>query len=126
MNLANLLARHKNAFICDLAETYQIYDWRQIPIRTLGILAAGLRYNSRVVLEESGEDYPLDTLILASIADTTRYLLYSLGAKKGDPLPPSIVESLRNEPDEKEEQTYLTGDDFQAAREAILQRINNG
>ena len=126
MNLANLLARHKNAFICDLAETYQIYDWRQIPIRTLGILAAGLRYNSRVVLEESGEDYPLDTLILASIADTTRYLLYSLGAKKGDPLPPSIVESLRNEPEEKEEQTYLTGDDFQAAREAILQRINNG
>lgn len=126
MNLANLLARHKNAFICDLAETYQIYDWRQIPIRTLGILAAGLRYNSRVVLEESGEDYPLDTLILASIADTTRYLLYSLGAKKGDPLPPSIVESLRNEPDEKEEQTYLTGDDFNAAREAILQRINNG
>lgn len=120
------MARHKNAFICDLAETYQIYDWRQIPIRTLGILAAGLRYNSRVVLEESGEDYPLDTLILASIADTTRYLLYSLGAKKGDPLPPSIVESLRNEPEEKEEQTYLTGDDFQAAREAILQRINNG
>lgn len=121
-----MLARHKNALICDLAETYQIYNWRQIPVKTLGILAAGLRYNSRVVIEESGEVFPTDLMILASIADTTRYLLYALGAKKGDALPSSLVEALQNREDPKEEQAFMTGEDFIAAREAILKRINNG
>ena len=47
--------------ICDLAETYRIYDWRQVPIKLLGIYAAGLRWDSRVMMERMGEDFSLDT-----------------------------------------------------------------
>lgn len=121
-----MLAKHKNALICDLAETYRIYDWRRVPVKTLGIFAAGLRPDSRVVLEQVGEDFSTDTMILASIADTTRYILHAFGAKKGDPLPPSLVEALRHKDEVQEEQRFRTGDDFDAARDAILRRINNG
>ena len=121
-----MLAHNKNALICDLAEEYQIYDWRRVPVKTLGILAAGLRHNSRVVMQQSGEEFPMDTLIMAAMADATRYLLYALTAKKGDNPPPSFVEALSQKQEEKEERVFATGADFDAARAALLKRINNG
>lgn len=34
--------------ICDLAEYYHIYDYKQLPVETLAILVYGLRDNSRI------------------------------------------------------------------------------
>ena len=95
-------------------------------MKTLGILAAGLRHNSRVVMQQTGEDFPIDTMIMASIADSTRYLLHAMTAKKGDNPPPSFVEALTQKQEVKEERVFATGADFDVARAALLKRINNG
>lgn len=68
----------------------------------------------------------MDILIMANMADSVRYLTYALTAKKGDTVPPSLVEALTQKQEVKEERAFATGADFDAAREELLKRINNG
>lgn len=109
--------------ICDLAETYRIYDWRQVPVKLLGIYAAGLRWDSRVVMEMTGEDFSLDTLMTASIADSLRGITYGLFAKRKGDAPASFVEALTKKQKQKEEVTFRTGEDFMQARARLIQEI---
>lgn len=111
--------------ICDLAETYRIYDWRQVPIKLLGIYAAGLRWDSRVMMERMGEDFSLDTLMTASIADSLRGIIYGLFSKKGSEKPNSFVEALTRKKEQKAEVAFRSGDDFMEARARLLQEIDN-
>ena len=48
MALANMISLDENALICDLAETYHIYDYRSLPVFTVAALSVGLRENSRI------------------------------------------------------------------------------
>ena len=41
-----MMALDREALLCDLAETYGIYDVRALPVSTLAVLASGLRENS--------------------------------------------------------------------------------
>ena len=41
MALAGIIAHYESDVICDLAETYQIYDYKRVPGRLLGTLVAG-------------------------------------------------------------------------------------
>lgn len=38
----------EEALICDLAETYHILDYKQLPLRTVAVLASGLRQDARI------------------------------------------------------------------------------
>lgn len=77
-----MLAAGRDELACDLAETYGILDYRGLPARRLAVLAAGLREDSRIKLRMSGARVPLETLLLASIADALNALLWR-GAKRG-------------------------------------------
>lgn len=59
----------EDALICDLAETYHIYDYRSLPLQLVATLSAGLRDDSRIKLKAAGVPVSQDTLLLASIAD---------------------------------------------------------
>lgn len=50
ITLASMMNISEDALICDLAETYHIYDMRSLPLRTVATLSAGLREDSRIVL----------------------------------------------------------------------------
>lgn len=54
MALAAMLAIDKDAVICDLAETYRIYNYRALPVETLAVLVLGLRADSRIKMKMSG------------------------------------------------------------------------
>ena len=69
MVLASMIAMDEDALICDFAETYHIYDYRSLPATLAGIYAAGLRQDARINIKMSGYSAPVDTLLLASIAD---------------------------------------------------------
>ena len=43
-----MIAIDEDALICDLAETYQIYDYRRLPVQTVAVFSLGLRDNSRI------------------------------------------------------------------------------
>ena len=64
-----MLALDENALICDLAETYQIYDYRSLPVFTVAALSAGLRENSRIMKKMRGGLLMTPEYILAMIYD---------------------------------------------------------
>lgn len=72
-----MIAKDKNALICDMAETYKVFDLRALPVPMLATLAAGLRDDSRIKIKLSGARAATDTLLLASIADALNFLAWA-------------------------------------------------
>lgn len=112
-----MLAHDEDALVCDMAETYRIYDMYSLPVRMVATLASGLRYDSRIKSSLSGNEYRLSDLLLATIADR-------LGGGQGQ----SILLALLGQAPKEDEQKpvgFATGDDFEAARADLLRRIND-
>ena len=110
--------------VCDLAETYRIYDYRRVPGRTLGTLVAGLGANSRVYQKLTGQIVPTDTLLLAMLVDDVRAMVYEAG-KNGAPerIAPKLMEGAQPV---RNERTFKTGTDFDKARAPILGELTDG
>lgn len=118
--LASLLAMDRNAFICDMAETYQIYDYRRVPGRYLGILAAGLGPNSRIGRKINGVRGDVSEVLLAQILDGVRFLCWAQteDAKKGRNRPSSVAsEFFVSEDKDKYKRTSI--DDFEKIKKQI-------
>ena len=88
-----MLNLDETALICDLAETYQIYDYRSLPVKLVAALSAGLRDDSRIKLRAVGIPVSQETLLLALIADRLEYLRYSFSSKHSEK-PVSVLENL--------------------------------
>ena len=73
-----MLNTDEDAVICDLAETYNIYNYKDMPPLMVAIFCNGLREDSRIKLKMSGQKVKFDTTLLASIVDR----LISLFEKK--------------------------------------------
>ena len=106
--------------ICDLAETYQIYDYRGVPGRLLGILTAGLRENSRVGRIINGVRGDVSDVLLAQILDGVRFLCWAQtgDARKGKNYPKMVAsEFFVSEDKNKVKSTSI--DDFEKIRKKI-------
>ena len=96
-----MISFDEDALICDLAETYQIYDYRSLPVKLVATLAAGLRDNSRIKLLASGLKVNQDTILLAGIADRIDAIRYGFSEDaQSIKQMPSLVRILLGE-DEK-------------------------
>lgn len=62
--------------ICDLAETYRIYDYRQLPIQTVAIFACGLKEDARI-WHKMGEIRNIDRELLVLIYDRLNWLVWA-------------------------------------------------
>jgi len=110
--------------ICDLAETYHIYDYRRVPGRLLGTLVAGLGANSRVYQKMSGQVVPTDTLLLAIVIDELRTIIYGANGKKSpEKIATKLMEGAKPE---RKERLFNTGADFDKARAALIKEITDG
>ena len=91
-----MIATDKDALICDLAETYGIFDYRGLPVQTLAVLSAGLRDDSRIKLKIAGSQFSLETILMASIADSMNILVWQRSKEgiKGKNPPKSILAAL--------------------------------
>lgn len=107
--------------ICDLAETYRVYDWRALPIKTAASLAMGLGPDSRIGRKISGAPAPIDTLLLAMMTDCLRVLAWrqTRDGLQGINPPASILQQFY--PDNAEENGFETVDEFNAWRESMLE-----
>lgn len=123
-----MIARYEPELICDFAETYHILDYTALPVSLLVTLFSGLGEGSRVQQRLSGEMVPLRTLLLAAMVDRLSVLLYAntKDAKSGTNRPRSLVAILTGEDTETNAGTeaYASGDDFEAARRAILEGVS--
>lgn len=112
---------NKNALICDLAETYHIFDFKSLPCRMVGILSCGLRENSRIKMILAGEKITLENTLLAGIYDNTKMLawLNSTDGADGVNRPESILKSILDIEENSETLSFETKEEFWEAWNSI-------
>lgn len=121
-----MIAADEDALVCDLAETYHIYDYRQLPTHQVAVFAVGLRDDARIKIKLSGQKESLDRLLLASMVDRLSLLVWAKtkDGQKGQNQPVSLVSRLVDE-EQKESDliAFESGEDFLRAREQLLKEI---
>ena len=125
MSLARMLNIDSDAIECDLAETYHIYDMRELPPKRVALFCVGLRDDSRIKMKLAHVKAPLDTLILSNIADKLSIEMWQKrGAKKEDKpdllLPNMIERHFFDLEDKKDIVCFTDGKEFEKARKMIV------
>ena len=120
-----MIATDEEALICDLAETYGIFDYRALPLKLVATLSVGLRENSRIKMKLSGVKTSTDTMLLASAVDRLSLLVWAKteDAQNNVNRPKSILSILTGIEEESEIVTFNTAEDFEAERENILRQV---
>lgn len=121
----------EDALVCDLAETYHIYDYRQLPLKTIAVFSVGLKNTSRIKMKISKQKVDLDTLILAGISDKLSLWLWSQSkdGQKNINQPVSLVDVVTNNKPkikEKEVVVFTSGEDFESRRNEIIGQSREG
>lgn len=120
-----MIQTDEDALICDLAETYGIYDYRQLPAMRVAVFAYGLRDDARIKLAMSGQRVPLEILLQAGMFDRLSLLLWSKtkDGERGRNQPKAISDMLTNSVKEREEMVFASGEDFEAYRQRLLEKM---
>ena|SRR5690625_3948464 len=116
----------EEALICDFAETYQIYDYKQLPPMRVAVFACGLRDNSRIKMKLSGHSVPIETLFLAGISDKLSTLVWfqtedgQKGRNRPTMLTSLLTKNIESEAD-KDVVVFNSGKDFTNLRNKLIQ-----
>lgn len=125
-----MIKEDEEALICDLAETYQIYDYRQLPLTQVAVFAVGLRENSRIKMKLSGQRMPIESFLLAGILDRLSFLVWAKteDGQKGRNRPTMILDSLMSNKKNNDSDVIVfdSGEDYEKRRNEILKNIHLG
>lgn len=116
-----MMAVDEDALICDFAETYHIYDYRQLPPTRAAVFACGLRDDSRIKLKLNGMKMLPASILTAMILDNTKIIAWqrTKDAEKGRNAPKSIFEQM-NGPKPKEIRGFDSPEEFRKWRQSML------
>jgi hypothetical protein len=117
-----MISEDENALICDFAETYQIYDYRQLPPSRAAVFAIGLREDSRIKMKLSGQKVPMETLLLAGIVDRLSILVWGQteDGQKGINRPTMLSDMFISKTKETDVIVFDSGEDFERIRNEIM------
>lgn len=112
-----------DALQCDLAETYHIYEMKELPLSKVALFAVGLRGNSRIKLKMQNLQYPIETILQANIVDRLSLLVWAKteNGRKGRNRPISIAQKLLGLGETKKVVAFTSANDFEKAKQAILE-----
>ena len=120
-----MIACDEEALICDLAETYGIFDYRALPLKLVATLSVGLRENSRIKMKLSGVKTTTDTMLLASAVDRLSMLVWAKteDGQNNVNRPKSILAILTGNEEESDVVAFETVEEFEAERERIIRQV---
>lgn len=115
-----MIITDEDALICDMAETYQIYDIYSMPADLIATLAFGLRDNSRIKTILLNMTMPLEDYLMAAIFDCVNWLCWThtKDAEHGNKQPQRIVDILTHKEEQQTESDFLVFDSGKAFEEA--------
>lgn len=122
-----MIATDEDALICDLAETYQIYDYRRLPLKMVAVFSFGLRENSRIKMKMNDIEVPFETMLLAGIQDKLNVLIWqqTKDGMNGRNYPASML-ALLTKSQQKSKTSDLVGfessEDFLKERAKLLRK----
>lgn len=95
-----MIETDEDALICDFAETYNVLNYKALPLNLAATLAVGLRADSRIMLKMSHQKIDYNVILRAAILDRLSFLAWSKtkDAENGKNRPESIVSKLMEEP----------------------------
>ena len=117
MILSNLLADGEDEIICDLAETYHILNYQELPPDLVATLVIGLPDSSRIKKKYQKRKITLTEELLAMIVDSLHTYMWAVKILKKRPQ--SVYEILTAEPKEKDElQSFDTPEAYESWKKA--------
>ena len=119
-----MFATDKDALICDLAETYHIYNYKSLPASMVATLAVGLREDSRIKMKLNNMRHSFDTMLMALLVDRMSLLVWlnTKDGATGTNRPASIFEQLILKEKENNIEGFDSSEDFEEEREKLLKR----
>lgn len=122
MILARMISLDEDALICDLAETYHIFNYKELPLSLVVVLSCGLKESSRIKLRLSDRSVDYETILLSSIVDKLALILWrdSEDGHKNINKPESLVEKLLNIKEENDLNAYNSIEEYENARKKII------
>lgn len=116
-----MIREDEHALMCDFAEYYNIYDYKQLRPSVAAIFAQGLPIDSRIKRKLTGQKHTTETLLLSCIADSLRLLVWfqTKDGQKNINRPASILQELIEEKEELAE--FGTIEAYEAARKRIME-----
>lgn len=118
-----MISTDENALICDLAETYHIFNYKSLPVFTVATLASGLRDDSRIKLKMNKQLASNTDLLLSVIADRLGLIISFLN---GEPMESFFIDSVFEDlevPKRKSNvEQFHTVEEFEAARAKFIRK----
>ena len=105
-----MIEADEDALICDLAETYGIFNYRSLPPRLVATLAAGLRDGSRIATVMTDMKVSITDTLLAIVADRLGQLIQCWSTK--DLGIKSIFNAIYQMDEEEEASGFRSGEEF--------------
>lgn len=118
-----MLQIDEDALICDLAETYHIFEYKNMKPSFIATLACGLRENSRIFKKMGNYDYDPQTLLLSLTVDCLRMLIWqnSKDGQKNRNKPKPLLQPIKQK--QEEIATFTNGADFESVRKRLLKEV---
>lgn len=122
MTLALLASRCEDELICDMAETYHVLNWRELPLKTAAILASGLPQDCRSWRKITGQKLRSVEYTQLAILDELRLLVYSRteDAATGKNRPKSILLEMLRQDEKPKTLSFRTPEEFEARMQKII------
>lgn len=123
-----MIAKDEEALICDLAETYHIYDYKRLPADQVAVFSVGLGEDSRIRKSMEGRNISNSNLIQAAILDRLSILVWmkTKDGQKGINKPQMMVNLLTEKPKESNELSFETSEEFENAKRQLLAKLEGG
>lgn len=117
-----MITTDEDLFICDMAETYHIFDYKSIPINLLATLANGLRESSRIKCKMADIPIEINTFFMIGIFDKLNWIAWSNteDARKNINCPEPVLPKLLGNEEESKVVGFATPEEFEAARQRII------
>jgi len=113
-----MIVLDESALICDLAETYGIFNHRALPVKLLATLVVGLREDSRIMRKISGVKISRGDILLAAVLDRLTMIAWMLSedGANGATRPRSVLDVLLGVPKQtpaSDVEVYDTPEDYE-------------
>lgn len=98
--------------ICDLAQTYGLFNYKSLPPSLVATLVLGLGEDSRVIKKITKARLSYHDSILALIFDSLQIINYKLGHRKGQGKPKSLYKKLTEENKKDDLKAFKSPEEF--------------
>lgn len=116
-----MISLDEDALICDLAETYHIFNYKSLPATMVATLASGLRDDSRIKLKLNKQRVSNTDLLLAVIADRLGLILSVFSSTPLEEFfVDGVFEDIQVQKKKSEVVQFKTVEEFEAARQKFI------